>query len=442
MLKKLSLLSLVLTVSHISNAMAINLYQAYELAIMNDPILNVAKSRSKSDQESLSQARAQFMPNISYNYNKSKVSQTRTQGELIYPRQEFFSTNQTITLKQPIFRKNLLSQYDMATAEFKNAQEVLGNSLQEVAVRLANAYFDLLLAKDRHQSIKSQIALYEAQSKYSEDAFKAGVGIRTDIDAFKANLNQAIADEIEIIQDIDYFKQQLSFIVGENVDDINPLDEDRFDPIAFEIGDLETWSTKAMDQNLLLAAYKSKMDVAQAGIKAAEAGHYPTLDLVAQYSKSDSENLYFQGTQLDAKSIGVQLNVPIFSGGYVNSRAREAQADFDESQFEYQDTQNRIRLDVRKNYNVIKEGRSQIKALEDLVYSDEQLVISNKKGFLAGNRTTLDILNSENRKFESNLKLKEARYNVLKAWITLNSYISGTNTDFFAELNRNFIVKN
>ena len=80
--------------------------------------------------------------------------------------------------------------------------------------------------------------------------------------------------------------------------------------------------------------------------------------------------------------------------------------------------------------------------MNDLVRSDEQLVDSNKKGYLAGNRTSLDILNSENKKFESILKLKEARYNFMKAWITLNSYISGTSSDFFAELNKNFFSKN
>jgi outer membrane protein/protease secretion system outer membrane protein len=439
MLNKIRLLTILFFLSHIPNVLAIDLYQAYELSVVNDPTLNAAKSKSKSDQESLSQAKAQLMPNVTFNFNRSKISQTRTQGEVSFPRQEFFSTGQNLTLKQPIFRKNLFSQYEFATAEYKNAEDILGNNFQELSIRLVGAYFDLLFALDKEQLVKSQLELYSEQLRYSAEALKAGLGVRTDLDAYRARLNQAIADEIEISQNIDFFRQQLSQLVGENVENIAPLNELTFDPMNFEIKTYEEWLAEAIDRNFLLASYKSKIDMAEASIKIAESGHYPSLDFVAQYNKSDSENLFFQGTTLSTSSLGFQLSVPIYSGGYVNSRSREANADFDEASYKYLDLINKIKLDVRKNYNILKQGQVQISALNDLVRSDEQLVVSNKKGYQAGNRTSLDILNSENKKFESILKLKEARYSFLKAWVTLNSYVSRTNSDFFVKINTNFV---
>lgn len=426
-----------------SHAGATDLLESYDQALANDAILNAAKAKADAGREALPQARAQLMPNVSFGYNRNRNFQQRsTTNGADFPKQSYTSEAETVTLKQPIFRKNLFEQYTVATSELENAEAVLNREIQSVAVRIASAYFEALLAQDRLRLIDAQKTLYSNQLRSAEIAFKAGFGVRTDIDAYRASYDRVKADEIEVRQLIDYNIQQLSYLMGGPIESLSTLNKARFHPDHFVIGTLDDWVNKAVDSSPEIKALKAEVDATAAKVKVAEAGHYPTLDLVAQYSNSQSDNAYFSGSNLDSKSVGVQLNVPIFAGGYVNSTVREADALYREAGHNYLDALNRVRLQARKEFNALKEGAAHIYALEQSVRSNEQLVISSQKGMIAGTSSTIDILTAEQQKFDAEIRLAEARYRFILAWITLNSYAGEASSGLIAQVNENFLHSN
>lgn len=425
-----------------TQAGAIDLLDSYDQALQHDAITNAAKANAEAGREALPQAVAQFMPNVSFSYSKSRVQQQRTTGSLEFPKQSYPSSSQTLTIRQPIFRVNLLDQYSVATAEVENTEAMLSREIQNLAVKTSSAYFEALLAQDRLVSIQAQKELYANQLRSAEISFKAGFGMRTDIDAFRASYDRAVADEIEAKQLIDYNLQQLSTFIGVQAESLSTLNKVRFHPDHFTVGILEDWIEKAASASPEVKSLKAKVDVAEAKVKVAQTGHYPTVDLIAQYSKSQSDNIYFTGTATDTKSIGLQLNVPLFAGGSVNSMVREAAAIHEAAGHNYLDALNRISLQTRKEFNALKEGTAQIHALEQSLRSYEQLVISNQKGVLAGTRSTIDVLTAQQQKFDAEMRLAEARYHFLLAWITLNSYIGGANPELISQVNENFLKSN
>jgi outer membrane protein TolC len=169
----------------------------------------------------------------------------------------------------------------------------------------------------------------------------------------------------------------------------------------------------------------------------AQAGHLPTLDLVAQhnYSKGDSNNVFPQ-TINKTNYIGVQLTVPIFAGGGVNSAVRQATADAEEARQGYEYARDDLRLKVQNQYDAVRAGISRVHALERALVSADQNVLSNRKGVLAGTRTTLDVLNVEQQRFNTQVDLAKVRYQILVAWATLLSYVGDLDTDQIARINR------
>ena len=420
------------------NVYALDLKEAYELAYKNDATTNAARARANSDREALPQAKAQLMPNISFTYNKSRIEQQRSIDGVDQPKQNFPSMSQSLSIRQPIFRANLFANYVSANAEVENAEAVLTKNLQDMATRVTEAYLNTLLAQDRLNLVTVQKDLYSKQYDSALKAFKAGFGVKTDIDAYRASIDRIIASEISVQQQIDYSKQQLEYYISQPVRDVASFNPEFFRSDQFVIGQLEDWISLANQSNNELKALKANIDIAEAQIKVKFSGHLPTLDLVAQYTKSESESMFFVGQEINSRSVGLQLNVPIFAGGYNNSLVREAQAKLEEAQFKYQETNNRVLMDIKRNYNALKEGVAQIYAIEQSLKSDEQLVVSNKKGVIAGTRTVLDVLNSENQKFDTMLKLAQARYGFLQSWVALNALAGQANIELITEVNRNF----
>ena len=169
----------------------------------------------------------------------------------------------------------------------------------------------------------------------------------------------------------------------------------------------------------------------------AKSGHLPTLDLIAQhnYSKGDSSNV-FPSTENKTNYIGLQLNIPIFSGGGVISSVREAEANAEEARQAYDYARDDLRLKVRNSFDAIKAGISRVRALERALASADQNVISNQKGVQAGTRTTLDVLNVEQLRFNTQVDLARARYQILVAWAQLLSYVGDLTTEQVARINR------
>ena len=422
---------------HGAPAAAIDLLQSYELALANDGQLKVAKARADAGREALPQAAAQLYPNVSLGYNYGHTRQDRSLNGLSEPTQYFPSKSGVLTLRQPIYRKPLFAQLDEAKAKVRGTDAQLDTDFQQMGVRVATSYFDALFARDGLTIIVAQKATYEAQLRAAKMAFAAGSGTRTDIDEIQARYDLLLADEIKTRQAIGASTQQLEIYVGEPIQTLSTLNPARFDTNERDPVSLAQWVDRALEYNPELRALKARYEAAMASIEGAKGGHYPTLDLVLQHNESvgDSTNT-FPRTETKSSYAGVQLSVPIFAGGYVNSTVRQATAAADEAREGYEYARDELRLRVKREFDALKAGISRVRALETAMQSSDQVVLSNQKGVLAGTRTTLDVLTVEQQRFNTQVDLARARYQLLVSWATLLGYVGDLNAEAIARINR------
>lgn len=418
-------------------ATAIDLLRSYELALLNDGQLKVAKARADSGREALPQATAQLWPYVSLSAAYGRSEQDRSLGSISEPTQYFPSRNGALTLRQPIFRANLYSQLDEAKSKVRGVDAQLDTDYQAMGVRLAGAYFEALFAHDSLALIVSQKASYDAQLRAAKLALRAGTGTRTDIDDIQARYDLLLADEIRAQQVIGATTEQLEIFVGERITVLATLDPASFRANAHDPGSLNEWLDRALAYNPELRTLKARWDAAVAAIDTMQAGHYPTLDLLLQHSESlgESTNLSPR-TEIKSNYIGLQLNVPIFAGGYVNSTVRQATATAEQARESYEYARDDLRLRVKREFDALKAGISRLRALEIALASSDQVVVSNQKGVLAGTRTTLDVLVVEQQRFNTQVDLAKARYQLLVAWATLHGHAGELNAAEIGRINR------
>ena len=430
-------LALIVAGLHAAPAAAIDLLRSYELALVNDGQLKVARARADAGREALPQAVAQLYPNVSFAYSYGNTERDRSLNNLSEPTQYFPSRSVALTLRQPIYRVQLFSQVEEAKSKVRAADAQQDTEYQRLGVRLATAYFEALFARDSLALIAAQKATYEAQLRAAKLAFASGSGTRTDIDEIQARYDLLLADEIKAQQAISASTEQLEVFVGEPIRSLSTLDPTRFDAKEHDPVALEHWVDRALEYNPELRTLKARYDTAVSAIVTANGGHHPTLDLILQHSESfgDSTNT-FAATETKSNYVGVQLNVPIFAGGYVSSTVRQATAAAEEARESYEFARDDLRLRVKREFDGVKAGMSRVRALGVAMTSAEQVVMSNQKGVQAGTRTTVDVLLVEQQRFNTQVDLTKARYQLLVGWANLLSYVGDLNTEQIARLNR------
>lgn len=405
--------------THAAPGHAIDLLDSYRLATQSDGQLKAARARAEAGREALPQAIGQLLPNVSASYSRGDIEQDQKRGKVTLPTVDYVNEAKTITLSQPIYRQYQFSQVGEARAKVRGADAQLTLDTQDMGTRVVTAYFDALFQRDRLSFIQAQQASVGAQLASAKLAFAAGTGTRTDIDEAQAKLDVLVADEIQARQAIEASDQQLAIFIGQPVEGITRIDTERLEMAAFEPGDLQTWLERAGESSPEVRVQRSRVDQTQAEIGMAKAGHHPTVDAVARYSNTLSESPVVVGNEYTTRYIGVQVNIPIFAGFQVNSQVREAVATNMAAREQLQFTLNDVQLRVRKEYNSVREGLTRVRALETAVRSAEQVVLSNRKGVEAGTRTTLDVLNVEQQRYNTQVELARARYNLLVSWSRL-----------------------
>jgi outer membrane protein/protease secretion system outer membrane protein len=405
--------------THATPGRAIDLLDSYRLATQSDGQLKAARARAEAGREALPQAIGQLLPNVSASYSRGDVEQDQRRGKVTLPTVDYVNEAKIITLSQPIYRQYQFSQVGEARAKVRGADAQLTLDTQDMGTRVVTAYFDALFQRDRLSFIQAQRASVSAQLASAKLAFAAGTGTRTDIDEAQAKLDVLAADEIQARQAIEASDQQLAIFIGQPVEGIAGIDTGRLEMAAFEPGDLLTWLERAGESSPEVRVQRSRVDQTQAEIGMAKAGHYPTVDAVARYSDTLSESPFVVGNEFTTRFIGVQVNIPIFSGFKVNSQVRQAVATHVAAREQLQSTLNDVQLRVRREYNNVREGQSRVRALETAVRSAEQVVLSNRKGVEAGTRTTLDVLNVEQQRYNTQVELARARYSLLVSWSRL-----------------------
>jgi TolC family type I secretion outer membrane protein len=296
----------------------------------------------------------------------------------------------------------------------------------------------LLLANDRKVFLESQKELVNTRLKAAMAGLRAGQGMRTDVDEAQAELSKIVADEIQMNQSILVSKMQMELLIGSSVSSLYPLNLNKFKTYAFTHLTPEQLFEQALQNNPKLKAQKLDLEIAQAMIKQAEAGHHPTLDLTAQVNQTTGESSYFVSTRNNSRVVGLQLNVPIYSGGLINSQVRQALSKLEQAQEQISFASNNLRVQIHKESSAVKEGIKRVEAFEVAVASAKQAVISNQRGVLAGTRTEFDVMKILNQLTQVQLDLTRSRYELISAWFRLKSYLGSVDNQFVDDLSSIF----
>lgn len=404
---------------------AMDLSAAYEAALSQDANIRAARAANEAGQERLPQARSQWLPNVSLsasrNNNKLKSLTPDTLGVLQESGSDYVSKNRTLSWRQPLYNKGKFADLEQAFFQVADADALLARESQLLSIRVGEAYFGGLLAQDQLALLLAQETMTRAQYDAAKKMFAAGSGTRTDIDEVQARLDLNAAQLLEARQNVDYARQQLAMLVNQPVEQLTPLDVTRLQLLGPNPATLAQWETLAHEGSPEIKALEARKEAARLQVEKSSSGHLPTLDMVAQWSISDSENVTRVDSSYNTRSVGVQLSVPLYAGGYVDSAVRQALAEQVRAEETLEATRRDLRLRIHKEFRGVTEGVLRIKALEQAVRSSEQAVISTRKSSLAGLRTQLDVLKAEAQRVESLRDLAQARYVYLLSRLRLRS---------------------
>jgi outer membrane protein len=423
---KLPRIALALAVAAtLGQAHAADLVTLYRDSLVSDPVYLAARAQYLATIESLPQARAGYLPQIA-----ASASIFRNHAERDGAHDVDYNTKTiAITLSQPIFRLQNWIAITQAQKQVLQAEAVLASSSQDVALRLSQAYFDVLLAQDNVALSESQKSAISEQLNQAKRNFEVGTATIVDTLDAQARYDQSSAKEISDKNDLEVKRRALQVLLGKLPEGLTPLKE----PLALALpvpNDIEAWVKSAADSSFTIAVARASFEIAQQEIALQRAGHLPTLDISGSIARVNDPTSAIAPVSPTANvaSIGLTLSVPIFSGGFIQSRVRQAVALRDRFEQDLENAQRSVAQSVRAAFLNVTSGISQIRALEQAVISTQSQLDSTILGRDVGVRTSVDVLNAQQQVIQTRRDLQQARYNYLVNTLRLKA-ATGTLAD-------------
>jgi len=433
MKKTLSTLIIVIASAITSvNAQAEDLLTVYQQALLNDTVVLKAQAQYQIVKEDIELVRAALLPQINAfgnytdgEYESYALSSTSTT--------EFNSLGYGASLNMQLYHHSSWLGLDIAEKSAHQSDLVYQIAKQDLILRVTQAYFTLLGAKDDLEFAQAEKAAIARQLEQTKQRFSVGLTAITDVHEAQAEFDSAVTEEIRSENAIYNAEEELRVITNTYPRNINILNTDRFSTTTPNPNSADEWQKIAEAKNLDLITAKVGIDISKQNIDAARAGHYPTLDFGATYNSNDGETDTTGIGNIDAPSlndysVGIILNVPIYSGGAVQSSVRQAQNRFVLASQDLMQIHRGIVRTTRNAYNTVIATISGIKAFEQSVLSANKALEATEAGFEVGTRTIVDVLNSTRNLYNAKRNLSTTRYAYIQNVLLLKR-AAGTITD-------------
>jgi outer membrane protein len=411
---------------------AADLLDVYREARAQDAQFASAQAAYQAGVEKLPQGRAGLLPLINLGGNVTRV---RTEAPGLDTR-TFTSRGYTLTLTQPLFRLQNLATYEQSKQQVVQAEAQFALANQDLISRVAQAYFDVLLGQDNVQLSGAQKVAIAEQLAQAKRNFEVGTATITDTNDAQARYDLAVAQEISDENNLEVKKQALKQLLNRLPDTLATLRE-TVDFPGPKPSNMEEWVQVSTDKSFSIIVQQAGYEIARQQVRFARAGHLPTLDLVGSYSDTTNATTSLGGSvDLKSQQIGVELNVPLYAGGSVNSRVREAIALQDKAAQDLESTKRTVAFNTRQAYLGVTNGIAQVKAREQALVSSQTSLDSTKLGREVGVRTGVDVLNSQQQLFQARRDLFQARYNVILGELQLKAAAGQLSEADLEEINR------
>jgi len=395
-----------------THSVAGGLLDNYLLARDNDPQLKAADATRLAQAETKDQSVALLLPNISLTGNTDKVSSDTDSNFAFNPsRKEDFHTNgYSLVVTQPVYHHDFWVGLRQADATVAQAEADYGTAKQDLMIRLASGYFDLLAAQDNLDFARAEKDATARQLEQAKQRFEVGLIAITDVHEAQAQFDLTVAQEISADNLLANAREALQEITGQ-YEQAPQLLGDEIPLLSPEPTDIEQWVKTATAQNLNLKSAQFAREVASEETNRQRSGHFPTLDIVASKNHSDSNSAF--GSQRDTDQISLQLNVPLFAGGAVSSRTRQAAYRAEAAKQNLLQTRRSVVRQTRNAYLGVIAEISRVKALKQAVISSTKANEATQAGFEVGTRTIVDVLLSQRELFRAKRDYARSRYDYI-----------------------------
>lgn len=388
---------------------AANLAEVYELAIRNDPVLKAAAAVRSAALEAKPQSRALLFPELSFSASYDRVREEIKETTLGSPGTfSFNSSAYILALNQPLFNRDYFVRLRQADATVARADAAYRAEEQALIVRAAEAYFDLLAANDNLEFARAEKNAIEQQLEQAKQRFDVGLIAITDVHEAQAAYDSANAREIVANNRVASSQEALFEITAQAIDVVAPLVEKI--PLASpDPADIEHWVAVALEQNFALLAAQFAEESAREEVSRQRAGHYPTLDLTASLSRAEDEGGVAE-SEVEDRVVGLQFVLPLYAGGAVNSRTREASYLLTQAREELETVRRATLRQTRDAYLTVVAAINTVNALAQARVSAQSALDATQAGYEVGTRTTVDVLAAQSDLYAAEREYAAARY--------------------------------
>ena len=395
-----------------------NLVDVFESALVNDPQLLAEASAQRAIGELDAQATARFLPQLSLSANNGQIRR-QASAQTFDGEQEYNNHGYSLSLTQPLFRQENYVQNNQADIAIEQAHANYQVAEQALILRVAERYFDFLARQDEVQFSTTEKEANGKQLEQVQQRFDLGLATITDLSESRAGYDLANANVITAENELANSRERLLETSGLYLEGLAALKSDT--PLVRPEPELsEQWVEVALKQNPNLRVVRKSKEDAQQVIALEKSGHYPSLDLVGEKNYTSQSDSGFGGSsKLHQQSLSIQFNLPIYEGGGVSSRVRQASHRLDEAMQNEEAQRRAVVRQSRVAFNGVISGISRVKALNQALVSGQKALESTEAGYEVGTRTTVDVLNVRRDLFRAKRDYASSRYEYILSSLRL-----------------------
>ncbi len=400
----------------VANASAYSLTDAYKEALGNDADLASARASLEADRQLVPLARSRTLPSVgaSADVSRERFDTNRS------PTSNYTSQTYGVQLTYPLYNAQNQAALDQSRLQVSIAEARLAGAEQDLVLRVAQAYFDVLAAENNYETTKTEKKAIAEQLAAAKRNFEVGTATITDQQEAQARFDLSVAQEVAAQNDLEVKRSALSILTGKPVPplaDLIPGVELKSPSPASEAA----WTDQARQDNLFVQQATLGTEVAKREIDRQRYANRPTVNAVGSLGHARNPSSSLQGIRANTASLGVQLSIPIYTGGAVTAAVRQAGATLDKANADLEIARRQAEQAARQAYLGLISGLGQVRALEAAEKSSKLALDSNRLGYKVGVRINIDVLNAQQQLFSTQRDLARARYDVLVNSLRLKS---------------------
>ena len=411
-----------------------DLLQIYREALANDATYSAARYQQQAAQERVPQARSGLLPNLGLTGRTDLNRYDSTEPDIT---NSYNVYGGGVNLTVPVYRPQNWEALEQAKISVMTADLTLQQSTQDLALRVSTAYFNVLAARDQLIALEAAKKATLEQLQQAKREFEVGTKTIIDTNEAQARYDQIVAQEQVALGTLLVRRSELQTIIGRDLGTLSPL-RDRPNLMPPQPSDLAQWVRSAEDTSYAVQIARGNYEIATREVQRQRDGHKPTLDLVGGYNVSKfngTQSNEFINPRINTGTVGLLLNVPIYQGGLVQSRVREALSLQDRSNAELESARRSSANAARDAYTGVNFGLAQVRALESAEVSARTQLDSTQLGYQVGVRILLDVLNATTQLVQTQRDLKRARYDFLLAALRLKASSGALTEEDIAGIN-------